>query len=429
MQDFSFLPPKAIHAPVYAAGSSVQDVVGWMAVAMVIILIVGMFLYFILIRGSVERDRKMAMARVRAARGAGPTRSGRGADRYRYARQDDAGDQDIPDAVRAAYQDIGRGHQSYDEYGYEDPGHADTDETYILDDAGEAHSSAGRVDRPPEVARRRPPADRTSRNLDVLEDLLRPEGQKTAPVRLEPEDRQLLWEESQQPETDAAASGDEEVLFVDDETDADDRGAGTAQAHQPSKDEFVTGPLALMLLQKDIEKAVKDSSKIPQAGKGPAWSEGHPVFSKPLEAPTDGTPGRAAERPAPDMVDLSVQLRSLAEKKRAEARRLEDERRLREKKRAQEDARRREEALKKEETLRREIRGRVRAGISEAQEQAAPKGPPGVSTAEEDARNAEEEKKLEDERRREERRRRWLELQKKHEVDTIEDVLSKIGIK
>ena len=42
---------------------------------------------------------------------------------------------------------------------------------------------------------------------------------------------------------------------------------------------------------------------------------------------------------------------------------------------------------------------------------------------------AEEEKKLEEQRRKDERRKRWLELQKKHEVETIEDVLSKIGIK
>jgi hypothetical protein len=71
----------------------------------------------------------------------------------------------------------------------------------------------------------------------------------------------------------------------------------------------------------------------------------------------------------------------------------------------------------------------VRAGISEKQKHEAPLGPPGVSAAEEEARRAEEDKKLEEARRKEERRKRWLELQKKHEVETIEDVLSRIGIK
>jgi hypothetical protein len=429
MEDFSIMQPKDIHSPVYAAESSVQDVVGWMAVAIVVILIVGMLLYFLLIRGSLERDRQMALARVRTARGAGPARASRGADHYRQASSYDEGAAAIPDAVRAAYQDIGNGDESYDGYRHGGAGIAGGDEPYILDDDGNVPSMAGRVDRPPEMARRRPPADRTSRNLDILEDLLRPGGGTGETVRLEQEDRQLLYEESRQPETEEVSVEDDEVLFVDDEPESVDRGAGTAKAAPPAKDDFVTGPLALLLLQKDIENAVKDGSGKPKAGKGPAWSEGHPVFSKPLEAPTEGTAVRAAERPAPDMGEFSVQLRSLAEKKRAEARRLEDERRQRENRRAQEDAARREDASRKEETLRREIRGRVRAGISEAQQQAAPEGAPGVSPAEEEARRDEEQKKLEEDGRREERRRRWLELQKKHEVDTIEDVLSRIGIK
>jgi hypothetical protein len=129
------------------------------------------------------------------------------------------------------------------------------------------------------------------------------------------------------------------------------------------------------------------------------------------------------------MDEFTVQLKSLAEKKRLESRKLEDDRRQRELKKAREEAARREAQQKREDNLRLEIRGRVRAGISEAQKQEVPAGPPGVSAAEEEARRAEEEKKLEEQRRKDERRRRWLELQKKHEVETIEDVLSKIGIK
>jgi hypothetical protein len=326
-------------------------------------------------------------------------------------------------------------------------------------------------------------------------------------VRLEAEDRQLLWEEAHEPEMPAAAPEEEEVLFIDDESEA----AGPEEAvagdgADQAKDEFVTGPLALLLLQKDIEKAVKEGPEGPRPRDGPAWSEGRPVFTKPLEAPTEVAPVSTAQPPPLDMEEFTVQLKSLAEKKKLESRRLQDDRRQRELRSAREEAARREAQQKREDNLRREIRGRVRAGISEAQkveepagppvisaaedearmaeeekklesrrlqddrrqrdlrsarEEAArreaqqkrednlrreirgrvragiseaqkieePAGPPGVSAAEEEARKAEDEKKLEEQRRKEERRKRWLELQKKHEVETIEDVLSKIGIK
>jgi hypothetical protein len=374
MQHFFIQPHTAAHVPHYAADSSIQDVVGWMAVAIVIILIVGMLLYFFLVWGNIDRDRQNAMARVRAARGTTSGQYGRAADRNRESRRYEGTSEDMPEAVRAAYQDIRKSQEGYDEqYGEQDGA-----------DAGQ----------------------------------------------LEAEDRQLLWEEAAETEIRTAAPEEEEVLFIDDEADAGSPGGGTAEGGiQPAKDEFITGPLALLLLQKDIEKAVKEGPGYPQSQKGPAWSEGRPVFSKPLEAPTEVAPVSAAQPPPLDMEEFSAHLKSLATTKKLESRKLEEERRLRDEKRAREEARRREEATKKEEKLRREIRGRVRAGISEAQRQDVPAGPPGVSLAEEEARMAEEQKKLEEERRREERRRRWLELQKKHEVETIEDVLSRIGIR
>ena len=443
MPTFSFLPALPPHPPVYQTGSSAEDVILYMVLAIILILIIGLAIFFI-VRSNAERDRQIALARVRAARA--PPMRPRAADRYGGQRPYDAAGQDVPEAVRAAYQGLGSGGGAYDGSGYEAAGYSPESETYVVAEDPQAYREAGRVDRPPEVVRRRPAADRTTRNLEFLEDLLRPEGGKAPPVRLEEEDRQLLWEESQEPEAQAAAE-DEEVLFVDEEPDEGKaayepppgRGATTrrpapAPAPQydepePPRDEFVSGPLALMLLQKDIEKAVKEGPKTPSMDRGPVRSEGRPVFSKPLEAPSDQPSGRDGARPAPDMNEFSSQLKSLAEKKRAEARRLDDERRSREQRRAGEEARRQEEARKKEEMLRREIRGRLRAGISEAQAQAAPQGPPGISPAEEEARRAEEDRKREEDGRKEERRRRWQELQKKHEVDTIEDVLSKIGIK
>lgn len=439
------LPALPQRPPVYQTGSSAEDVILYMVLAIILILIIGLAIFFI-VRSNAERDRQIALARVRAARMAPPARPGTAAERYGRQPAYAASGQDVPEAVRAAYEGLGSGGGTYDGAGYESAGYSPEGETYLVAEDSQARDGAGRVDRPPEVVRRRPAADRTSRNLEFLEDLLRPEGGKAAPVRLEEEDRQLLWEESQEPEAQAAVE-DEEVLFVDEEPDERKAGyeappgrGGTArrpapatppyhEEPEPPKDEFASGPLALMLLQKDIEKAVKEGPKTGSTDRGPVRSEGRPVFSKPLEAPSGQPSGRDGARPAPDMNEFSSQLKSLAEKKRAEARRLEDERRSREQRRADEEARRQEEARKKEEMLRREIRGRLRAGISEAQARSAPQGPPGISPAEEEARRAEEERKREEDGRKEERRRRWQELQKKHEVDTIEDVLSKIGIK
>ena len=411
-----------------ATGTSVEDLIGWMAVGIVIIFIVGMLLYMFFVYGARERDRQMVQARVRAARGTYPGQRGPAADRYRESRRYEGADEEMPEAVRAAYDDIRSGrdyqHGQYGERDYDYSG-----ETHVAQDRYGAGPAGRPAYRAPGAARTSP-RGRPVRQPDVLEEFLGSRQKNEGTVRLEAEDRQLLWEEAHEPEVPAAAPEEEEVLFIDDESEAagpEEAMAGDGQ--NLAKDEFVTGPLALLLLQKDIEKAVREGHEGPRPRDGPAWSEGRPVFSKPLEAPTEVAPVSTAQPPPLDMEEFTVQLKSLAEKKKLESRRLEDDRRQRELRSAAEEAARREAQQKREDNLRREIRGRVRAGISEAQKLEEPAGPPGVSAAEEEARKAEEEKKLEEQRRTEERRKRWLELQKKHEVETIEDVLSKIGIK
>ena len=416
-------------APVFASGTSAQDFIGWMAVGIVIAFIIGMLLYFFFVHGARERDRRMVQARARAARGTYPAQRGAAAERYPLTRGYDEAPQDMPDAVRAAYDDIrsGRGGQ-YRQYAGPDDAYAG--ETDVTQDRYEPLPAGRPARRAPGAAKRQSPPAGSVRSPDVLDELLGSRRQNGEPVRLEAEDRQLLWEESHEAEVPTAAPEEEEVLFIDDETEGAIPEEGSAEpGGPPAKDEFVTGPLALILLQKDIENAVREGPRGPGPRNGPAWSEGRPVFSKPLEAPTEAAHASAAQPPPLDMDEFTVQLKSLAEKKKIESRRLTDDRMRREQQNARDDAARQQAQQKRDEKLRREIRGRVRAGISEAQKQQAAEGPPGMSAAEEEALKAQDEKKLEEQRRKEERRKRWLELQKKHEVETIEDVLSKIGIK
>jgi len=420
---------KEFLSPGYATGTSVQDFVGWMAVGILIILIVGMLMYLFWVRNARERQRQMALARVRPSRtstdgvyGSSPGYRSR-TDGY------DEDDEQMPEAVRAAYDDIRIDRK--DRYGRYDGDESQYGRgTYEARDPYVTLTPSRRDRTSPGAAGKPYPPISTPQKPDVLEGFLDSRRRSGETVKLEAEDRQLLWEEAHEPEAPAAVPEEDEVLFIDEETEDAASEEGTAEAGGPqARDDFVTGPLALMLLQKDIEKAAREGRRGQATREGPAWSEGRPVFSKPLEEPTEVTTPGAARPPPLDMDEFTVQLKSLAEKKKAESRRLEDERKSRDKRRTAEDAARLQQQAQREQALRREIRGMVRAGISEKQKHEAPLGPPGVSAAEEEARRAEDDKKLEEARRKEERRKRWLELQKKHEVETIEDVLPRIGIK
>jgi len=431
-----FAGPGIESLPRGFATDSFGDFAGWMAVGILIIFIVGMLAYLYAITR--QRDRQRAMMRARRA----PEAQGFGG-RQEYVqygpRYPEDGQEDIPDAVRAAYQDIRR-----DPVGRGDPGegawgHDEGAGMEFWEDAPRrrpaqdfsyrepAEAPAGRPRASTGTPRSAPGA---GRHYDALEELLATRRPGDEPVRLEAEDRQLLWEEAQEREAPASEEA-EEVLFIDDDGEAEGQGdeAAGGEVDVPQKEDFVSGPLALLLLQKDIEKAVRAKPGAPRTATGPAWSEGRPVFSKPLEEPT-AVPSAAAARPPPlDIDDFTVQLRSLAEKKRGESRRLEDERKSREQRRAAEDAARKEESLKKEQAIRQGIRGMVRAAAPQAQPARAAEAQQAPPEERSEAERAEDERRLEEQRRKEERRKRWLEVQKKHEVETIEDVLSRIGIK
>lgn len=337
---------------VYQTGSSLENVVFWLLVAIAIMMGAGLVLYLFFVRGSLERERQAALAIVGARRPAatGPPAGGRlTAPSYTYRG-------DVPDAVAEAMVGMrGPSEEAEVELVEEEPAAAPPAYTYPgWDRASRARPAAAprtaryAASRPGRVAPAAPGASRY-RSPSPLDDLLH-RGDSEG---LRDEDRELLREEQLEPEpaVPGLADDDEEVTFEDEpepepayhppaprristrerpvwesilEAPADgqagaSRRAGRAPVVEEAEVELVdmdepgagapviSKPVADELLRDSIMKSVKPT--------GPAWSEGRPVFSRPLEEPE--VPRVREEPQAPDtpvddaLGDLSHRLRSM----------------------------------------------------------------------------------------------------------------------
>jgi hypothetical protein len=274
--------------------------------------------------------------------------------------------------------------------------------------------------------------------------------------------------------------------FETPEAEATAPGVGGApaaeRAEPPPMRDVISGPLADLLLEKDIMRSVREAPKRPAAGparpagaaparaaprraEGPAWTEGRPVFSTPLVAPeVPMNRNNAADKGVEERLgDLSHRLRAMderagpvlppkaeakmgvqekkfleamravqARKREEDDRRDEEGRRLLEeqmreldrKKRQDEERRLAEERRKERDRLEQEQRQREEmARWEEARRSTREKMGSGESA------RADEERARQEAPRREEERRKREAAARQSQAATIDDVLSRIGIK
>lgn len=356
-------------------GSTLEGAVFWLVLAIAIIMGIGLILYLFFVRGSYEREKRAALAII-GGRTSEPTPRDdsyyRSAPSYSYRG-------DVPDAVAAAIssirepqeQEVELVDEERDEelpaYLYSGRQPAPGPRRGAPLPPPLAHD--GRVDRPPRVRPREPPRRETS----PLDDLLHAGGRDI----LHEEDRELLREEQLEPEPQVPGltGEDEEVTFEDEPEPSEavhppapyrvgrrekpvwervldgepqaaepaDGGPGAQPAPEAEVElvdmdgpapagPVLSRPVADMLLQQDIMKSVKGrapkaapspargaraSTAAPAAQpSGPAWTEGRPVFSRPLEEPDvpqtrDVPPATALED---TLGEISHKLRSMDQK-------------------------------------------------------------------------------------------------------------------
>jgi hypothetical protein len=507
----------SVPAPgVYQTSSSLESAVFWLVLAIVIIMGAGLILYLFFVRGSYERERQAALAMVSGRRAESAPRDDsyyRSASSYSYRGE-------VPDAVAAAMTGIRREPEPVLEveeeravgpapsYGY---GRGRAPAPRRGAPLPPPRSPGGPVERPLQ-ARTRPAAVRAS----PLDDLLHGgEG-----GRLRDEDRELLREEQLEPEPEAPGLYDDEEVTFEDEPEPEPAvhppapygisggekpvwesvlegagGPGGRGAAPEDGDEVelvdidepsdarqvLSRPVAEQLLRDDILKSVRGAApaKRPaQAGRppaagvpppsrkaGPAWTEGRPVFSRPLEEP-ETPPAREAqpsrglqeslgeishklhamdERAVPRLppkaeAKMGLQekkfleaLRAVQEKKREEARAQEEEgRRLLESQMQELERRKREDDLKRQAEERRRARERADRELRERAEQSrleqAGKGVEQRLRTAEEARSDDQRARQEAVSRENERRRREARPRQDKPAD-VDDVLARIGIK
>lgn len=450
---------------VYQTGSSVEDAVFWMLLAIAIIAAVGIILYLLFFRGSYERERQAALALVGARRPGPAPRDdpySRSASAYTYRGE-------VPDAVAAAMSGIRREPEPVLEV------EAEREEAglpaYLYTGGRQPQGPRrgaplpppraydGRVDRPPRQ-RGRPAA------ASPLDDLLGAGG------GLRDEDRELLREEQLEPEPQAPGLyEDEEVTFEDEpepapavhppyraapagkpvwesvlESPAGGGPAGEVELidlEEPAPaGPALSKPVSDALLRDDILKSVRGpaASRPPAppgravAGRGaapgrpsgPAWSEGRPVFSKPLEEP-DVPASREAPPAGPiedTLGDISHKLRAMDGKAvprlppKAEAKMGIQERKFLEALRAVQEKKREEERVQEEEG-RRMLESQMRELEQRKRE-------------DEERRRAEERRRQparQDAVSRENERRRREAQSREQKAADVDDVLARIGIK
>ena len=506
---------------VYQTGSSLENAVFWLVLAIAIIMGFGLILYLFFVRGSYEREKQAALALIGGRQTAAPARTGtyeHSAPAYSYR-------SDVPDAVAAAMS--GMRDRSEEEVELVDETEGSDLPAYLYTARKPAQVPRrgaplpaprdydGRSDRPPRDIR----LARPRRAKSPLDDLLHAgDGDN-----LRDEDRKLLQDEELQPEPELLGISDEDadVTFEDEpepapavhppapyriasrEKPAWERvlegkpasqvgeepapEAGESEVDLIDMDEPApSGPVLSktvtnLLLQQDIMKTVKGpGSRMAPAAPGraaagraapsarpggPAWAEGRPVFSKPLEEPD--VPRAREVPPASGFEDtlgeISHKLRSmdqkatprlppkaeakmgLQEKKFLEALRAVQEKKQEEDRSREEDGHRMLEAQmaelerkKKEEEQKRlaEVRRREQQRLERERHQAdemrrweqARQDTQEKLRSGEDAR-AEDQRARQDAARRDNERRRKAAQPGPDPSATIDDVLSRIGIK
>jgi hypothetical protein len=499
------VPPWAIPglpAPgVYAAGSALADLVFWILIGIAIIAAVVIIFYLAFFRPAYERQRQEALALV------GSRRSGAYAQNDPYSRSASSYTYrgDMPDAVAAAMTGMRREPEPVLDVEAEADGQGRPAYQYSGSRQAQGPRRGAPLPQPRPSGRARAPSP--------LDDLL---GATRGGLR--DEDRELLREEEMAPEPETPGlHEDEEVTFEDEPEPVPavhppapygaaragrpvwesvleaPAGAEGGQAGEDEEIELIdeeppahAGPalsrsVADELLRDDIMKTVHKApparppapsgrpaaARAPSRAGGPAWSEGRPVFSRPLEEPDvpDARDAPPAGGPEAALGDISHRLRSMdgkagprlppkaeakmgpqekkflealravQEKKREEARaQEEDSRRMLEAQMAElenrkreEEARRRSEARRREaERLQREQRRQQDMGRWEQarRETAERQEPPA------DARPNEQRARQEAARRENERRRREAQSrQQKPPPPDVDDVLARIGIK
>ena len=512
-----------ITAGVYQSGSSIEGAVFWLVLAIAVIMGFGLILYLFFVRGSYEREKQAALALIGAREtGAAPRSEAyyRSAPSYSYR-------SDVPDAVAAAMsglKDRAEADVELVDEGEDDrlPAHHYSGRRPAPGPRPEARlpaprASDGRSDRPPREAWRAPPR----RAASPLDDLLHA-GERDG---LREEDRELLREERLEPEPEAPGlSGeDEDVAFEDEPEPApavhppapyrigrrerpmwervldgapgpagssgagprEEPPAGEAEVELIDMDEpapakpVLSKPVADMLFQQDIMKMVKvpppgsasaparrpPAQWAPARPGGPAWTEGRPVFSKPLEEPDGPTNGQIPpssgledtlgeishklrsmdERAMPRLppkaeAKMGLQekkfleaMRAVQEKKREEDRAREDEghrlleeqmQELERKKKEEEQKRLAEQRLSARQRLDRERGQQAKMGRWEQARQATQE----KLRSDESARAVEQKAGQESARRENERRRKEAQAREDPSA-TIDEVLSRIGIK
>ena len=503
---------------VYQTGSGLESVALWLVVAIAIIAVAGLVLYVLFFRGSYERERQAALALIGSRKTEPAPRDDsyyRSAPSYSYRGE-------VPDAVAAAMSGmreepveevevVEEEDESLPAYLYSGRRPAAGPRRGAPLPAPRAYD--GRVDQPPRPRQYAPSRRATS----PLDDLLHTGDQDN----LREEDRELLREEQLEPEPQVPGlSEDEEVTFEDEPEPAPavhppapyrvgprekpvwervlEGGQPTedaaAEPQGPTEEaavelvdmeehprQVLSRPVADALLREDILKSVKGAPAArapaptrrppaPAAGSrgrpaGPAWTEGRPVFSKPLEEPD--VPSTREAPPATGLEDtlgeLSHKLRSMdekagprlppkaeakmglqekkflealravQEKKREEERTREEEghrlleaqmRELERKKKEEEEKRRAEQKSRERQRIERERREREEMGHWEQARRATQeKARSGEESRPDNQRARQEAVRRENERRRKEAQSRQ---DKSAEID---DVLSRIGIK
>jgi len=256
---------------------------------------------------------------------------------------------------------------------------------------------------------------------------------------------------------DAPVAGTDPEMTIDDLPGGEDEGIETLDMDLPKKD-VVSGPLADMLLQKSIERSLKEDKALatkavatasPAAkpasataaakeGKpvaGPSWSDGKPNYSQPLkEVETPPEEPKDDEREGPS---LAAQL--LAEKARQGRERMNEkfpsqkgaaatpgadgkksiDDKKREDKRKMEDARRRDEERRKEAELKKDEQ---RKKDEEIKRDADFKNDEERKRKEDEARKAAQKKKDDEaSKKAEEERRRKQDAEKKKEDERLKE--------
>ncbi len=310
----------------YQTGSSLETAAFWGLLAILIILGAGLVLYIFFVRGSYEREKQAALAMIGSRRGQAAPRDPRNYSATTYTYRGD-----VPDAVASAMSGLRQPEPEVELVGEPEteglPAYLYTGRRHTPASRGGAplpppRAYDGRVDRPPGAAARGSYASGSH-----LDDMLGAgEGD-----RLRSEDRELLREEQLEPEPQAPGLYEDEEVTFEDEPEPEPavhppepyRGesrerpvweqvlAGAGQAGQPIDVEpeparpaaaprVLSRAVSASLLQQEIISSVRNpppartATSVRPAGRpaapegrraGPAWSEGRPVFSGPLEEP------------------------------------------------------------------------------------------------------------------------------------------------